>query len=95
MNLMDLTQNKNFMAQVQREVVKHLDVKITDTLISHMRSVAKKFLEDRDVVVGAVPTAGRPAGVTAVKEEEEEVWEYAPGGTSCFIGVTRASEGRK
>ena len=63
---MDLTQNKNFMAQVQREVVNHLDVKITDALTTHMQSMAKKFDEDQDVSVAAAPSpkAGRPAGST-------------------------------
>ena len=65
-DFVDITQNKDFMAQVQRAVVEHLDVKITDALTTHMQAVAKKFLEDQGVSVAAVssPKAGRPAGVS-------------------------------
>ena len=65
-DFVDITQNKDFMAQVQRAVVEHLDVKITDVLTTHMQAVAKKFLEDQGVSVAAVssPMAGRPAGVS-------------------------------
>ena len=65
-DFVDITQNKDFMAQVQRAVVEHLDVKITDALTTHMQAVAKKFLEDQGVSVAAVssPMAGRPAGVS-------------------------------
>ena len=72
-DFVDITQNKDFMAQVQRAVVEHLDVKITDALTTHMQAVAKKFLEDQGVSVAAVssPMAGRPAGVSTEQAENK------------------------
>ena len=72
-DFVDITKNKDFMAQVQRAVVEHLDVKIKDALTTHMQAVAKKFLEDQGVSVAAVssPMAGRPAGVSTEQAENK------------------------
>jgi hypothetical protein len=66
-DFVDITQNKNFMAQVQREVVKRLDVKIVDALTTHMQAMAKAgrpagSAEPVSVAAAPSPKAGRPAG---------------------------------